>query len=49
MNKAWVVGFAIALAVTGWGKTTDAVPPHRHQPNIIFILADDQGYSDLSC
>lgn len=31
------------------GSITYATPPTAKQPNIIFILADDLGYGDVSC
>ncbi|WP_343306344.1 sulfatase-like hydrolase/transferase [Chitinophaga niabensis] len=36
----------LALTITTWGQTH---APKSTQPNIIYILTDDMGYSDISC
>ena len=40
-------GSLLMAGCTGAGKAADAVKPR--QPNVIFIVADDLGYGDMSC
>jgi arylsulfatase A-like enzyme len=40
---------AVSLGAAALGVLPRGQPPSRRQPNILFILADDLGYGDLSC
>ncbi len=40
----WITVFAVGLA---WGASLEAAEPSK--PNILIILSDDMGYSDLGC
>jgi len=41
-NLMMLIAFAVAAALVGQSAASD-------KPNIVFILADDMGYSDLGC
>jgi arylsulfatase A-like enzyme len=46
-RREFIEAAAGAAALAGSGRTASAAPPRR--PHILFILADDLGYGDLSC
>jgi arylsulfatase A len=47
MNKEIVITLSIMLLLVGFPQSTMAAPDKK--PNVIFILADDFGYGDMSC
>jgi len=51
INRRAFLGAAVAGAVAVTTKATDAAvsDPQRARPNVLFILADDLGWGDLSC
>jgi arylsulfatase A-like enzyme len=46
-NGGWMRGFVLMLCALSAGSSVDAAEARR--PNIVFILADDLGYTDLAC
>jgi arylsulfatase A-like enzyme len=46
-RREFIEAAAGTAAIAGSGRITSAAPPRR--PHILFILADDLGYGDLSC
>lgn len=46
LGSVWAVGISIAPQIVA---AQQLIANENKQPNIIFILADDMGYCDLSC
>lgn len=46
-GKAWI--FVSLLLLTAMGTMAQRTPQTQKRPNIILILADDMGYSDIGC
>ena len=43
----WVVGFGVVAGAAEVARAAAAPPPSR--PNVVVILAEDMGYSDIGC
>ncbi|MEM6656257.1 MAG: sulfatase-like hydrolase/transferase, partial [Planctomycetota bacterium] len=47
---SFVIGIAASAAAVANAADTDAAEPVTvDKPNIVFVLADDQGFGDLGC
>ena len=47
MNKSFITVVALFCAFVGDARAAEPTAPRR--PNVVFILADDLGYTDLGC
>ena len=45
----WPIGLLACLLFLSAEAVIGGEPPTRFRPNVVYILADDLGYGDLSC
>lgn len=49
MNKSLVLTGVLATGICCGSHAAPKKPNHTQSPNVVFIIADDLGYGDLSC